>query len=712
MSLLLNDVYRFDEFELVLSGRVLSRDGTQLPLSPKAFEVLTHLVINSGRVVTKDEILKAVWPQSFVEEGNLSQQVSALRKTLADKSTYIVTIPGRGYQFTARVTSEAQQVEPAHTPAKEAHPQDKQEDTRLTIEKPDIHPLGSLGQTLPPPRRAIHVWITTSIAIAVLAIAPLSIIAYWAMVRYDKSVIPRVSAYFQITHDGREKSLAGTDGSRLYFTQKSPQMGAQVAVAGGVIAPVPIPVPKSWLGSVSPDGSTILILTEAGGMTSSESMSSLGLLGGPLRHLANAIASTWSPDGETVAYSTQEGDLYLIRSDGTQARKLASVGGYLSSLSWAPDGSVLRFSKNGQLWEITLEGKHLHQLLSHWQNSSSISEGQFAPDGKFYFINAGQLWTFNNNLDASVAQPIALTAGPIRWRDLIPGKDPNTLFAVGRTLRGELVRSNRESGQFLPFLAGISAEFLSFSNDGNSVAYVTFPDGILWRAHRDGSDALQLTSPPVYPKLIRWSPDGTQIVFVDRTPQGLSGIYVVPSGGGALPRRLLPDDVETETDPTWSPEGQRIAFSTSPEEYLNPRPVVRILDLVRHQVTTLPGSEGLYSPRWSPDGHNLLAVTLDSLVTKVFNFSTQQWSALKSGPIAFPEWSHDSRFIYYISWSDDPAVLRTNVADGKTERVANLNGEQYTGFYSVWMSLDPTDSPLMLCDRGSHDIYALRLQGR
>jgi DNA-binding winged helix-turn-helix (wHTH) protein len=70
MSLLLSDVYRFDEFELVLSSRAFSRSGTQLPLSPKAFEVLTHLVINPGRVVTKEEILKAVWPESFVEESN------------------------------------------------------------------------------------------------------------------------------------------------------------------------------------------------------------------------------------------------------------------------------------------------------------------------------------------------------------------------------------------------------------------------------------------------------------------------------------------------------------------------------------------------------------------------------------------------------------------------------------------------------------------
>lgn len=106
MLLPMKAVYRFDEFELAPSRRVLARNDTPVSLSPKAFDLLMFLVLNPGRVVTKEELLHAIWPDSFVEESNLAQHISWLRKALADRSGCIVTIPGRGYQFTAKVQME------------------------------------------------------------------------------------------------------------------------------------------------------------------------------------------------------------------------------------------------------------------------------------------------------------------------------------------------------------------------------------------------------------------------------------------------------------------------------------------------------------------------------------------------------------------------------------------------------------------------------
>ena len=106
-------LYRFGEFELNPSGRVFKRNGAPVLISPRAFEVLICLVTNAGRLVTKEELLKAVWPDSFVEESNLTQHISLLRKALGDKSHYIVTVPGRGYQFTAKVQADV----PAEFPA-------------------------------------------------------------------------------------------------------------------------------------------------------------------------------------------------------------------------------------------------------------------------------------------------------------------------------------------------------------------------------------------------------------------------------------------------------------------------------------------------------------------------------------------------------------------------------------------------------------------
>jgi eukaryotic-like serine/threonine-protein kinase len=96
-----SDIYRFGEFELRFRARMLLRKGVATPLPSKTFEVLLYLVANPGRVVTKDELLKAIWPDSFVEEGNLTQHVFRLRKALQpqpDEAPYIVTVPGQGYR--------------------------------------------------------------------------------------------------------------------------------------------------------------------------------------------------------------------------------------------------------------------------------------------------------------------------------------------------------------------------------------------------------------------------------------------------------------------------------------------------------------------------------------------------------------------------------------------------------------------------------------
>ena len=100
-------LYRFDQFALDSRKRTLSRAGSPVSLTPKAFDVLLFLVQNPQRLVTKEELLQAVWGDTFVEEGNLTQYISHLRKALGDNSEdarLIVTIARKGYQFTAQVT--------------------------------------------------------------------------------------------------------------------------------------------------------------------------------------------------------------------------------------------------------------------------------------------------------------------------------------------------------------------------------------------------------------------------------------------------------------------------------------------------------------------------------------------------------------------------------------------------------------------------------
>jgi DNA-binding winged helix-turn-helix (wHTH) protein len=125
MSLMEKEMYEFGAFSLDSAERVLSRDGTSLTLTPKVFDTLLCLVRNRGRLLTKDELLKEIWPDTFVEEVNLAVKISTLRKALGENpqdGRHIVTVPGHGYRFVADVREvsnedEAEQKPVAASPA-------------------------------------------------------------------------------------------------------------------------------------------------------------------------------------------------------------------------------------------------------------------------------------------------------------------------------------------------------------------------------------------------------------------------------------------------------------------------------------------------------------------------------------------------------------------------------------------------------------------
>src|SRR5204862_6691544 len=133
---------------------------------------------------------------------------------------------------------------------------------------------------------------------------------------------------------------------------------------------------------------------------------------------------------------------------------------------------------------------------------------------------------------------------------------------MGQQTRGELVRYDAKSRQFLPFLAGISASEADFSRDGHLVTYVTFPENTLWRSRADGSDRLQLTYPPMEAELPRWSPDGTRIVFTGLRPGKARKIYLISPAGGTA--QELMQEERTEAGPTWSPDGNSPSFGRRP----------------------------------------------------------------------------------------------------------------------------------------------------
>jgi Tol biopolymer transport system component len=425
-----------------------------------------------------------------------------------------------------------------------------------------------------------------------------------------------------------------------------------------------------------------------------------------------------------VAYSTADGDINLVRSDGTGTRKLAGVG-VAERLSWSPDGTTIRFFKNGRPWELNSNGSNVHELLHTWRPSYATHYGQWTGDGDFFIFGAGdrgqagnvnmsginQLWALDERhvwFGKPSVEPVQLTSGPLRWGWPLSSKDGKKIFVNGFIDRGELVRFDTKSRKFEPFLGGISAESVDFSRDGKSVVYVSFPEGVIWKANVDGSKPVQLTEPLSHPVQPRWSPDGSQIVFMTWTKGDMPKTYVVSSAGGT-PRLLLPEDNGAQADPDWSPDGQRIAFSSSAQA--KSPGMVYLLDVATHHVSTLPGSEGFYTPRWSPDGRFIEAQSGNELSLKIFDLVTQRTWVMETGMAAvLHAWSRDGRFIYVESTLDHPGIYRIPAQGGKPEMVVDLKGFLHTGTFGRYFTLDPTDAPLLLHFNGSVELYALTLE--
>ena len=164
----MSNVYRFGEFALDPGARLLSRAASPISLTPKAFDLLHYLVQNPNRLVTKEELLQAVWGGTIVEEGNLTQYISHLRKALGDNSEdarLIVTIARKGYQFTARVTV----VAAAADITDRAKLQPAATDTSKTDARPVEYPAKEKVTKSPPPPLRLRKWFAATALLAVIA---------------------------------------------------------------------------------------------------------------------------------------------------------------------------------------------------------------------------------------------------------------------------------------------------------------------------------------------------------------------------------------------------------------------------------------------------------------------------------------------------------------------------------------------------------------
>ena len=415
-------------------------------------------------------------------------------------------------------------------------------------------------------------------------------------------------------------------------------------------------------------------------------------------------------------------NLYLAKEDGSEPRKLATLSGMISWVRWSPDGTRLRFTNTisstglSSLWEVSANGENLRSVFPGWNQPSAECCGNWSADGRYYVFQSTRLgkteiWAASETrtpFDRRSAEPIQITRGQLDSLAPVFSPDGRKIYVIGQQMRGELVRYESRIHQFLPFLSGLSAEFVEFSSDGQWVTYVTFPDGALWRSRVNGSERLQLTTPPIQATAPRWSPDGKKLVFFDSAPGKPWTIYLVSADGGQ-PQSLSPEP-HNQIDPDWSSDGHSIVFSYFPlfEQADSERTGIYTIDLATHKPTKLPGSRGMWAPRLSPDRRYIVARAGRSQGFMLFDSTTGRWTELFKGTVGWAEWSRDQKYIYFLRRGQEPAVLRIALRDRKLEEVASLKDVVQTGFRAgVWAGLTPDNAPLVLRDAGTQEIYAL-----
>jgi Tol biopolymer transport system component/DNA-binding winged helix-turn-helix (wHTH) protein len=723
--------YEFGPFSIDLSSRVVLRDAKALPLEPKLFDTLLVLVENHGKVVSKEELMKAVWgPDTFVEEGSLTRNISLLRKTIAEglgDTQCIATFPKRGYQFVAPVrgVTEGSPAEPAAEPhalsgapavaetktwhghVGRAHGQDARA-TAGGTPAPQINPVAALAA-----------------GVAVLAL----VLGYWFV---RPLPVPVVSGHQLLTHDGREKlGPLLTDGAQLYFEEKVDGKWslASVPTVGGNLNTSSLPSPDVRISDITPGGRDLIGWEAVPGELAGRLLIWPDADGPPVTLTAvQGCWPTWSPDGARIAFSDGVHSVFVAGRQDENPLKVVSVEGCPQGLRWSPGGESLCFmqvdpkSEAVSVWEVPATGGHPHSLLLGGKNLDSVPT--WTPAGTYSLFlwgskDAPDIWAQRENCNPvrwRCREPMRIAAGLGGYMDPLPSRDGKRLFVMGGQYKKDLVRYDMKSGTFTPYLPDLQAADPELSPDGKWLVYARLPERTLWRSRLDGSNSTRLTASGAEVYSPHWSPDGKQITYMAVSSEKQYKAWVVPAEGGP-PEELLPGAGE-EGIPTWSRDGNFVVFGDTLHVGHASAMTIHVLDLRSRQVSNLLGSAGLWTPRWSPNGRYIAALVLAdeakgglAICPAVLLYDTKarRWENLaKAENIRNLAWSRDSRYVYFHTGASDFGLYRVDIASKKVERLASLKG--FAEESDDWIGVTRDGSPLVIGDTRIDEVYALDVQ--
>jgi Tol biopolymer transport system component/DNA-binding winged helix-turn-helix (wHTH) protein len=713
---------RFGLFEANLKTGELYRSGIRVRLQAQPFRVLTFLLENAGDVVGRDQLQQYLWGNDTVVdfEHSLGTAINKIRDALGDSAEnprFIETLAKRGYRFIAPVSFVPPPLSPLDTNSFFGESSEAAEVPRVEAQ---IH-------AVPVARRTRGAWVLLGIcAVCVIALAAL-IFRDASRAEEPPLQISRVTSSGRVSPgDSFLENLPEimTDGTRLYFPEleNGRTRLAQSLIAGGeatsltlpdeIIAPLP--------GDISPDGARLLIRNHISAETE-QTLWTVPTLGGAARQIPGVLAqdATWMPDGRHILYAAGN-VLWTAGENGETPQRFAILPGRPFWLRWMPGGAVLRLTllnpdnHTTSLWELNSAGKNAHPLLPGWSTPQGECCGSWTSDGKYFVFesrHSGEknIWM----LPPRGGNPVQLTNGPLDYQAPVTSRSGDRVFFIGADPRSELLEYSPATKTFLPFgEALMTAHRVVFSRDGKWMAWISNEDSSLWRSRVNGTERVQLTGRPMETFIMQWSPDARQLLFMAREPGKRWQIYSIGADGSNLHAMLTED--RNEADPDWSPDGKQIVFGRVPAlmgETAETK-AIYLFDIAAGKAVELPGSQGLFSPRWSPDGRYIAALSLDMMRLMLFDMTTRTWRLLVQQSVADPVWSQDSRSLFFHTYvQKSQTIYRIGVPGGKVEHVADLEDLHFADAVDYqFAGITPRDVPLVNARMSTANIYSTQLQ--
>ena len=719
-------LYRFGAFLLDADEKLLTRDGKLAPLSPKVFETLLLLVENSGRVVSKDELMQTLWPDTFVEESNLTQHISQIRKTLGD-GEWIETIPKRGYRFAAEVQIET----PGNAAAvagngsvsvaasANGHADHSPQSAQPT--QP------STPETLPAPLPK-NTWRLAAVLLASLGILGFAIFLAYRRADTQAGKVLRhfnlaklttsgQSLHSAVSHDGKYLAVVeGMDDSQTLLVRQVATTSQAMIVA---------PSDAKFLGvAFSPDDNFIYYVARQSSQ-SSGALHQIPVLGGAPKKMLPDVDSpaTLSPDGQYAAFvrkhpAQRETSLMLVKLDGTEERKLLSRTGpeavSLQGPAWSPDGRWIACAAGN-----SVSGEAAYQILV-----VNPKDGQVRPIGAEVWSEVGQLaWlgdgsglVFNawRRSSAVYGDPLWLLTYPkgevhqvtndlTHYEDASASADSATIVTrqLARVSRlwiaganGAGVDAGRASQIQSGFGDNYSDQFgLDWTPDGRLI-YASHASGNLdlWISTADGRQQ-QLTRDKRADMSPAVSADGRSIVFVsDRG--GTRAIWRMDADGNNL-KQLARG--KGDASPSLSPDGKWVVYSS----WSNDRPTLWKVSIDGGEPAQLL-AETSFRPVVSPDGKWIACFYQSEQEFRnrlaIIPFDGGPPSVIE--PMSFPEyglirWTPDSRAISYIVTRQGVSNLwRSPIDGGAPSQLTHFTTDRIFRF--AWTR----DGKSLACERG------------